>query len=119
MPPTPGGPAHLSTLRDGAALRFLARCLADVDGAVFTPALEGRWTDGYEERAVWRGVTCPALLLRGDPAAGGMLPADDADRMGLDMPDLTRIDLPGVGHLIHGTATEPTVRHLLNFLESL
>jgi pimeloyl-ACP methyl ester carboxylesterase len=117
--PTPGGVVKLSSVRDGCALRFLARCLADADGEVFTPALESRWLDGYDERAVWRGVTCPALLLRGDPAAGGMLPADDAERMCLDMADLTRIDLPGVGHLIHGTATDATVRHALNFLESV
>ena len=69
--PTPTGPVKLSSLRDGVRLRFIARCLADVDGEVFTPALEGRWLDGYDEQAVWRAVTCPALLLRGDPAAGG------------------------------------------------
>jgi|SRR5262245_2984674 len=117
--PTPGGVVKLATLRDGCALRFLARCLAHVDGEVFTPALESRWMDGYDERAVWRGVHCPALLLRGDPADGGMLPVDDADRMYLDMPDMTRIDLAGIGHLIHGTATELTARSVLSFLESV
>lgn len=117
--PTPNGPVKLSTLRDGCALRFIARCLQDVDGEVFGPALEGEWMSGYDERAMWRAVTCPALLLRGDPAAGGMLPQDDADRMSLEMPDLTRIDLPSVGHLIHSTAAELTVRHVLSFLESI
>jgi hypothetical protein len=48
-----------------------------------------------------------------------MLPANDADEMSALMPDLTRIDLAGVGHLIHTTATELAVRHVLNFLESL
>lgn len=118
--PGPGGaPVKLSTLRDGPALRFIGRCLADVDGEVFTPALEGRWLDGYDEVGVWRGVTCPALLLRGDPAAGGMLPAADVDTMIALIPDLTRVDVAGVGHLIHGTAPELTARHVLNFLESL
>jgi pimeloyl-ACP methyl ester carboxylesterase len=106
-------------MRDGCALRFIARCLADVDGGAFTPALEGRWIDGYDEMTIWAGVTSPALLLCGDPAAGGMLPAGEADEMCTLMPDPTRIDLAGVGHLIHTTATELTVRHVLNFLESL
>jgi pimeloyl-ACP methyl ester carboxylesterase len=93
--------------------------LQDVDGDVFLPALEGQWMSGYDERAAWRGIACPALLLRGDLAAGGMLPVEDAARMVIDNPSLTRIDLPGVGHLLHGAATELTVRHVLNFLESL
>src|SRR5947209_2019741 len=41
--PTATGPATLSALRDAGSRRFIARCLADVDGDVFTPALEGRW----------------------------------------------------------------------------
>lgn len=117
--PTPNGVVKLSALRDACSLRFIARCLADVDGEVFTPALEGDWLTGYDERAVWRSMACPALLLRGDPAAGGMLPQDDADHMRADAPDLTAIDFPGTGHLIHTTGTGLTVRHVLNFLESL
>lgn len=117
--PTPSGVIQLATLRDACSLRFIARCLQDVDGGVFDPALAGEWLVGYDERATWRAITCPVLLLRGDPAAGGMFPTDDADRMLVDVPDLTAIDLPGVGHLIHATAPELTVRHVLNFLESL
>jgi len=117
--PTPAGPAKLASLRDAAALRFIARCLADVDGEVFTPAFEGRWLDGYDERAIWKRITCPTLLLRGDPAVGGMLPQEDAEKMFLDIAEITQIDLQGIGHLIHGTATELAVRHVLNFLESL
>jgi pimeloyl-ACP methyl ester carboxylesterase len=119
--PSPDGTrtVRLAEVRDGCSLRFIARCLADVDGDVFAPALEGRWMSGYDEHAVWRGLTCPVLLLRGDPALGGMLPPADAEVMSSLIPDLTRIDMPGVGHLIHSMATEATTRHVLNFLESL
>jgi pimeloyl-ACP methyl ester carboxylesterase len=110
---------RLADVRDPCALRFLARCLADVDGDVFTPALEGRWTTGYDEHTIWRSMSCPVLLLRGDPALGGMLPAADADVMSSLVPDLVRIDVPGVGHLIHAMAADVTVRHMLNFLESV
>jgi pimeloyl-ACP methyl ester carboxylesterase len=117
--PSPAGPVKLASLRDAVSLRFIARCLADVDGEVFTPALEGDWLTGYDERIVWRGINCPALLLRGDPALGGMLPADDAERMFLGMADLSTINMSGVGHLIHATMPEQTTRHALSFLESL
>jgi pimeloyl-ACP methyl ester carboxylesterase len=117
--PTPNGMKRLSTLRDACALRFIARCLRDLDGEVFGPAIEGEWMTGYDERAVWRGIRCPTLLLRGDPLAGGMLPSGDADRMLVDIRGLSAIDLPGVGHLIHWTATELTARYVLAFLESL
>jgi pimeloyl-ACP methyl ester carboxylesterase len=117
--PTADGVVQLSTLRDGCALRFIARCLQDVDADVFTPILDRKWLDGYDESAIWRALTCPALLLRGDPALGGMLPTSDADTMGNLVADLIRIDVPGVGHLIHALATEAVVRHTLNFLESL
>jgi pimeloyl-ACP methyl ester carboxylesterase len=117
--PFAAGRVPLSALRDGCALRFVARCLRDVDPDVFTPPLEGTWLDGYDERSIWRRVTCPALLLRGDPGSGGMLPQPDADLMFLDVPDLTAIDVPGVGHLVHGLAAELTVRYVLNFLEAL
>lgn len=117
--PTATGPVPLSSLRDGCSLRFVARCLADVDGDVFTPALEGHWLSGYDEAAVWQGMTCPVLLLRGDPHAGGMMPTLHAVARTALAHNVTRIDFPGVGHLIHTTATEQTLRSVLNFGESL
>jgi pimeloyl-ACP methyl ester carboxylesterase len=48
-----------------------------------------------------------------------MLPILHAMEMCALMTDSTLIHFDGVGHLIHATATELTVRHVLNFLESL
>lgn len=116
---TPAGMVPLRQVRDAASLRYLARCLQDVDRDVYTPVLEGRWCQGYDERSIWKSIGCPALLLRGDPALGGMLPDADAKVMTESVPDLTRVDIAGVGHLIHALQPETTTRHLLNFLESL
>jgi len=115
---SPGG-VRLGDRRDAAALRFLARCLLDLDPAVYTPVLDGRWLDGFDPLAAAANVRCPALLLVADTAEGGMLPATDADALAAALPDAARIDLPGVGHLIHGTQPDRFLRTVMNSLDSL
>mgnify|MGYP002780504536 FL=1 len=119
LPQPNGSTARLGDFRDAAMIRFSASCLPDLDPAVFDSVLDGTWLDGYDEEAVWRGVACPVLLLRGEEARGGMLPRADADRMAAALADCTRVDVPGAGHLIHWLATEACVRLTLSFLESL
>ena len=110
---------RLGDVRDASALRFSAKCLPRLDPAVFNPVLDGTWFRDYDEEAIWKAIQCPVLLLRGEEARGGMLPAADADRMSTTIADCTRVDVPGVGHLIHWLATETCVRLMLGFLESL
>ena len=110
---------RLGDVRDATALRFSAKCLPQLDRAVFDPVLDGTWFRGYEEDAIWKAIKCPVLLLRGEEARGGMLPVADASRMAALMADCCRVDVPGTGHLIHWLATEACVRLTLGFLESL
>lgn len=119
QPVADGSSVRLGDLRDAASLRFSARCLQDVDPAVFDPLLAGRWLAGFDVAGVYAGVRCPALLLRGDPQLGGMLGRDEAMGLVGHMADGSLIDVPGVGHLIHATAPEATLRPVLAFLESL
>jgi pimeloyl-ACP methyl ester carboxylesterase len=116
--PTPAGAVRLGDLRDAASLRYIARCLRDVDGAVVTPLLDGRWLEGYDVGALWGGVRCPALLLRGDEVRGGLIGRAEALALVGMMADGTLIDVPGAGHLIHWQDTA-AVRLGLGFLESL
>jgi pimeloyl-ACP methyl ester carboxylesterase len=118
--PTPDGAGpRLGDLRDAASLRFTARCLQDLDPDVFPPILEGRWLGGFSPEAVAPRVTCPVLLLHGNEMLGGMHAAADADRLTRAMPDVTRIDLPQAGHLIHLMEAPATLRLATCFLESL
>jgi pimeloyl-ACP methyl ester carboxylesterase len=118
--PTPdGGTVRLGDLRHPTALRFLARCLQDVDPDVFTPLLAGRWLDGIDLDAWAAAVPCPAVILRGNEKLGGMLPRDDADRLLQHLADGTLIDLPQVGHLIHLMDPQTTLRLVCGFLEAL
>jgi pimeloyl-ACP methyl ester carboxylesterase len=106
-------------IRDGAAIRFSSRWLCDLDPTVYTPILERHWRDGLEFPEVWSRIQCPTLLLAGDEAVGGMLPAADAREIMNRLADGTLIDFPRVGHQIHWMAREATLRVLLSFLESL
>lgn len=116
---TAAGAARLGELRDAAQVRYMARCLRDAAPAVLTPLLEGRLLDGHDVAARWAGVRCPALLLRGDEALGGMLGRAEAEGLMDHLADGLLVDVPGAGHLIHWTATEATARLCLAFLESL
>jgi pimeloyl-ACP methyl ester carboxylesterase len=119
--PLPGleGGKPLGELRDATSLRFLAKCLQDMDPEAFTPLLEGRLLQGCDLEALASRVKSPTLILRGDDAAGGMLSKDHADKLAAAMTDCTVIDVPDAGHLIHWVQAETTLRHVVGFLESL
>jgi pimeloyl-ACP methyl ester carboxylesterase len=115
----PDETVRLGELRDAAALRFMARCLHDLDPDALGPPLDGTWLDGFDPLAVAAAVRCPVLLVVAACDLGGMLPAADADALAAAISDCTRIDLPGVGHLVHWQDTAATLRLLHAFLASL
>ena len=115
----PGETIRLGDFRDAASLRFVARCLRDLDPEVFDPPLKKRWLDGYDMFAIAKHIKCPALLIVADPLYGGMLPPEDANPLAAALPDCTRVDLPAVGHLVHWQDTPSTLRLLHSFLNSL
>ena len=110
---------RLGDLRDGASLRFSAKCLTQVDPEVLAPLVAGQWLDGYDWQTVASHIHCPVLLLQADEAAGGMLTPHDAARFQQLATQTTLVRFPGVGHLIHWMAAEATVRVVGTFLESL
>ncbi len=117
--PGTGRATRLGDVRDGVSLRFSARCLKQVDPEVFAPLVAGEWLAGYDLDAIVTNVRCPVLLLQGDMVAGGMLTDADASRLINRLPDCTHLKLEGVGHLIHWTQIETTLRLLIAYLESL
>jgi pimeloyl-ACP methyl ester carboxylesterase len=112
-------PARLGELRSAESLRFSARCLAQLDPEVFTPVIEGRWLDGYDERSLFARVRCPVLLLQGDPSAGGAMTDLDAEAAMGALPVCRRVRFPGVGHLIHQDQPAAALRALLEFTTTL
>jgi pimeloyl-ACP methyl ester carboxylesterase len=115
----PGETARFGDQRDAAALRFVAGCLRAMDPAALAPAVEGGWLGGFDTLATAARVTCPVLLVAGDPRVGGMLPPADADPLAAALADCTRVELPGVGHLPHTQDPGATLTLLHAFLDAL
>lgn len=113
-----GAATSLGELRDAVSLRFSAACLRDVDPAVLPPLIEGRWLDGIDVQKSLGEIRCPALLLYGDEAKGGMLSGSEANQWAREMPDACALHVPG-GHLLHWLERETVIRHTLGFLETL
>jgi pimeloyl-ACP methyl ester carboxylesterase len=117
---TPTGErAPLGTIRDAAALRFIAACLRRLDPGVLSIILEGRWLDGYDAADMLRNVACPALFLQADFTAGGALPDEYANELADMIAECSLVKLFGIGHNIHGTQPGAVLRVLLPFLASL
>src|SRR5262249_31906552 len=59
----PGETRRLGDMRDAASLRYMARCLQDLDPEAMTPALEKKWLEGFDVFAIAKQVKCPAMLV--------------------------------------------------------
>ena len=117
---TPAGKTvRLGDVRDAAALRFTASCLARLDPRVFEPIVAAQWLDEYDPPAVLEAITCPTLLLQADPAAAGMLTDADADDAEDRAADLVRSKFAMTGHMIHTEQTSKLLRQVEAFLESI
>lgn len=117
--PVDGQTVRFGDLRDAASLRFMARCLHDLDPDTMTLPLARKWLGNYDPFAAAANVTCPVLLVASDPEKGGMLPPAEAERLTAALVDGHRIDLPGVGHLIHWQDAHRASLLLHAFLGSL
>ena len=117
--PRDGRIVEFRELRDEAALRFSAECLACLDATVLDVLLAGRWLDGLDWFGDLARIACPTLLLRADPECGGMLSLPDAARITGSISSARRIEFPGIGHSLHATAPGGTLAHVLDFLHAI
>lgn len=116
--PSDGAVVRFGELRDLSAIRFGATCLLQMDPAVLKTLVQGRWLEGLDWFGALSKIECPALLLRADPACGGMLSEAEAARITSLIPRCARVDLPGVSHSIHSTQPDRMLALVTNFLET-
>ena len=114
-----GSTVRLSDLRDAAAIRFSARCLACLDPNVLTPLLAGTWLDGHDYHDAFSRIRCPTLLLQCDSSMGGALSDEDAALAETLIPDCIRVRLRGVGHQAHWLGMPHVMSLFHGFAESL
>jgi pimeloyl-ACP methyl ester carboxylesterase len=115
--PIDGALVPFSEVRDLEAIQFGAECLLQMDPAVLKTLVQGRWLDGLDWFAALPKIACPTLVLRADPAQGGMLKEAEASRITSLIPHCTRVDLPGVAHSIHSSEPKQMLALVTDFLE--
>jgi len=116
--PSDGAVVRFSELRDMSAIRFGAECLLQMDPAVLTTLVRGRWFEGIDWFGSLAKIECPTLLLRADPACGGMLDESEAARITSLIPRCLRVDFPGIGHSIHSSQPDKMLALVTNSLEN-
>ena len=71
---------------------------------------------GFDLETLLPRLTCPILLLQGDPAAGGMLTDEEVARARELAPTVDHVRFDGIGHALHMSQPEPVLRVVLDFL---
>ena len=104
---------------DAARLRFRARNVYDLDPDALAMYVDGTATEDFDTDEFLRRISCPALLMRGDPGLGGAIEDKDEQRAKSLLPQLAVVRLSGVGHGIHNVKPVEFLRIASDFLESL
>jgi pimeloyl-ACP methyl ester carboxylesterase len=99
------------------ALRSLAKSLQQLDPDVLEHLRDGRLTDDFHPEEVLPRVTCPVLLLQGDPACGGLMRDSDVSRALELLPSARHERFDGIGHGLHVEDAERLLEAVVPFLE--
>jgi pimeloyl-ACP methyl ester carboxylesterase len=77
------------------------------------------WAEGYDTVRLFPRLTCPVLLLRGNPELGGVITDEEVEKAVELVPDLTYVYLRANGHALFPVGAEPVLSSITIFLESL
>ena len=105
-------------------LRYSAKTLSQVDPEVLDFHAEGRTQEFFRNvnmDAVLRQISCPVLMLQGDPMQGGMISDHEVKYVKSVNPEISNIVIHGEGHCLglYTWNVAPLLRAVMNFLESL
>ena len=105
-------------------LREWARNLIRLDPGVIELHAEGRreeFLEAFDFEGILGAVSCPTLLLQGEPSQGGIMTDADVDyAMGL-LTEAYHVQIEGADHSLgmNNWEVAPLLRALISFLESL
>jgi pimeloyl-ACP methyl ester carboxylesterase len=105
-------------------LREWARTLRQLDPEVLGSHAEGRrdeFSAAFDFENVLRAISCPVLLLQGDPSRGGMMTDDDVEYTMDRLSEAYHVQIADVDHGlgIDLWKVAPVLRAVISFLESL
>lgn len=116
-------PPRYHTIQDQAALLEWAETIHPMDPEVLRYHAAGRGDDflhGLDMDAVLRQITCPTLLIRGDPKLGSLLSAEACQHAETLLKDSETVLIGGLGHSLGMDADPGPLLGILNaFLEKI
>lgn len=113
-----GVPVRMGDVRGEGYLQLIAECLSQLEPEVLDVILAGQLAEGWDLDGSLRQVSCPALLLQGEPALGGL--EDQAAQRAADLlPHGRLVKIQGAGHNIHQTQAEAALKAAVEFLGSV
>jgi pimeloyl-ACP methyl ester carboxylesterase len=103
---------------DEPEIRRGAQMLFDLDLAALPPLREDRLFEGFDLETVLPQVTCPTLMLCGEPALGSVVRDHDLDYFKARVPGSTVARIAGVGHALHREQPDLVLAHIMQFLRT-
>lgn len=100
-------------------MRSLATSLRQLDAGVTDSLRRHVLTAGYRPERLLPHVSCPVLLLQGDPAERSLMSGEDVQHALRLLPDARHELLPGVGHGLHIQAPDDVLAVVTPFLQAL
>jgi N-formylmaleamate deformylase len=108
--------AELHNEPNTEALRGKANSLSRMDPDALKMLLDGTATKEYETDAFLQKINCPTLLLKGDPALGGVISDEDAARASARLSNETVVSFSGLGHWIQRERPQDYCETVVRFL---
>ncbi|MEC9278450.1 MAG: alpha/beta hydrolase [Chloroflexota bacterium] len=110
-----GPPKTMPITREAA--EYKSKNLEDMADAVITELRKGGTT--YKAESVFPRISCPCLVMLGDPSLGGVVELKHRNRLNSILKTAKILELPDVGHGVHSDAEKDFVRFSKDFIASL
>jgi pimeloyl-ACP methyl ester carboxylesterase len=109
---------------DAIQIQQLAITMSQMDPGVLEYHAEGRareFLEGFDWDQILGQITCPVLLLRGNPSLGGMITDEVVKHVQSILPNTMHVLIETAGHGLGMDTWEvaPLIRAVTSFLESL
>jgi pimeloyl-ACP methyl ester carboxylesterase len=93
-----------------------ARCVTMTDPEALAMTLDGNSFAGWEPRRILPQISCPTLLLQGNPELDALLTDDDVKVALSLLPRAKHVKFPLLGHALFMQQPKPVLKEILQFL---
>jgi pimeloyl-ACP methyl ester carboxylesterase len=102
---------------DESSLLEWARCASQTDPDALAMALDGSSCGGWDPERVLPRISCPTLLLQGNPELGALLSDEDVELALKLLPNGERVRFHLLGHALFMQQPQPVLKAVASFLE--